>query len=421
MNPKKVLFLCDASDIDIVEKSFASTADYDVTVETTEKILDYGVQPYLERTIALIKEHPAMYDGVVGTHDSSAVFASIICAETGKTFASLESVINCQNKYISRRKQREILPEAVPEFCLALDYLKDPTRLRPPFFIKPVRSNISFGTHLIQTPEELEYYIALESKDIVVNNQYYLDALSLRPHMANGLNVATCNSFLCENLISGEQVTVDGFVCQGQVTLFGMTKAAFYPGTNSFSHHEFPYSFSEALHQKITHGLQRLIPALGIDNSFFNVELRADQDQETFAILEINCRIAFQFAKTIELVSGFDPLHLLCELACNEKPDLSWIKDNTYPMCFNFELHSFADKKIIKTPTQSGFEEIRLLYPDVHIRNLIHERSNLSDYKHNPESFRYCIVDIPGHSREEIMAASKQITSLLGYEFESLD
>jgi hypothetical protein len=34
MNPKKVLFLCDVSDIDIVEKSFASTADYDVSVET---------------------------------------------------------------------------------------------------------------------------------------------------------------------------------------------------------------------------------------------------------------------------------------------------------------------------------------------------------------------------------------------------
>ena len=418
MAKKKVLFLCDASDTDIVERSFGHMDDYDVTVETTEKILDYGVQPYLERTIELINEHPNMYDGVVGTHDSSAVFAAVICSETGKTFASLQSIINCQNKYISRLKQQEVLPEAVPEFCLALEYLQNPDRLKAPFFIKPVRANISFGTHLIETPEELELYSGLETKDIVAHNQYFLDALSLRPHMSNGLNIATCNNFLCEGLITGEQVTVDGFVCNGRVTVFGMTKAAFYPGSNSFSHHEFPYSFSPTLDAKIKNGLSRLIPALGIDNSFFNVELRADLEKEAYGILEVNSRIAFQFAKTIELVTGFDPLHLLCDVACNEEPDLTTTEQRTYPLCFNFELHSFEDKRIVRTPTQSGYEAIRLLYPDVHIRNLIYERSNLSDYKHNPESFRYCMLDIPGNSREEILAAYEHITSLLGYEFE---
>ncbi|MFW6142781.1 MAG: ATP-grasp domain-containing protein [Desulfovermiculus sp.] len=420
MPGKKILFLCDGSDTDIVYKSFADSEDYEITVETTEKILDYAVQPYLERTIDLINEYPEMYDGVVGTHDSSAVFAAIICSETGKTFASLPSIINCQNKYISRHKQREVLPQAVPDFCLALEYLQNPSRLSPPFFIKPVRANISFGTHLIETPEELEYYIGLESKDIAAYNQYYLDALSLRPHMSNGLNVATCNSFLCEALITGEQVTVDGFVCNGEVHIFGMTKAVFYPGSNSFSHHEFPYSFSPALDEKINTGLGRLVPALGIDNSFFNVELRADPEKETFDILEVNSRIAFQFAKTIELVTGFDPLHLLCDVACNEQPDLSRTQRTTYPLCLNFELHSFTDRKIVKTPTQSGYEQIRLLYPDVHIRNLVHEQSMLSDYKHNPESFRYCMLDIPGNSREEILAAFEHITSLLGYEFEDL-
>jgi len=420
MSEKKVLFLCDASDVDIVEKSFAHTQDYYVTVETTEKIMDYGVQAYLQRTVELIREHPEMYDGVVGTHDSSAVFAAIICAETGKTFASLESIINCQNKYISRRKQQEVIPEAVPDFCLALEYLQNPSLLSPPFFIKPVRANISFGTHLIHTPQELEYYIGLESKDISTHNQYFLDALALHPHMSNGLNIATCNNFLCEGFLAGEQVTVDGFICQGQVTIFGMTKAVFHPGTNTFSHHEFPYSFSPTLDEKISTGISRLIPALGLENSFFNVELRADSENESYGILEVNSRIAFQFAKTIELVTGFDPLHLLCDVACREKPDLSASQQKTYPMCLNFELHSFSDKRIVKTPTQSGYEAIRLLYPNVHIRNLIYERSNLSDYKHNPESFRYCMLDIPGHSREEIMAAFEHIISLLGYEFEDL-
>ena len=416
--PKKILFLCDASDIDIIERSFSQTQEYDLNVETAEKILDYGARAYLERTISLIKDYPEMYDGVVGTHDSSAVFAAIISELTNTSFASIDSVVNCQNKYISRIKQQEVLPQAVPPFCLALDYIQDPSRISPPFFIKPVRANISFGTHMIHSPEELEYYMGLEMKDIATFNQYYLDALSFCPHLSNGLNVATCNNFLCEGLISGEQVTVDGYVHQGRVHTFGMTKAAFHPGTNSFSHHEFPYSFSPELDAAITTGLSRLIPALGLDNSFFNVELRADPEQGTFMILEVNSRIAFQFAKTIELVTGFDPLHMLCDLACGHTPSIDAQQGHTYPLCFNFELHTFSDQKIVKTPTQSGYEAIRLLYPDVHIRNLVQEKSNLSDYKHNPESFRYCMLDIPGQTREEILQAYTHITSLLGYEFE---
>ena len=74
---KKILFLCDTSDIDIVEKSFADVDKYSLTIETSEKIFDYGITAYLEHTADLINRRPELYDGVVGTHDSSAVFAEI--------------------------------------------------------------------------------------------------------------------------------------------------------------------------------------------------------------------------------------------------------------------------------------------------------------------------------------------------------
>jgi len=421
MAADKILFLCDASDVDIVEKSFSERSDYELTVETTERILEYGVKAYLERTIELMNRYPQMYDAVVGTHDSSAVFAAIIAEKTGKRFASVQSIINCQNKYISRRIQRSCIPEHTPAFCLALDYLRNPSRLDTPFFIKPVRSNISFGTHRISSPEELHACIARESLDIAKHNQYFLDALSVDPRYLEPFNVQTCNAFLCEDLIKGSQVTVDGFVHDGQVELVGMTKASYYPGSNSFSHHEFPCHFKPELENAIHQALQRLIPALGLNNSFFNVELRADEPRGTFAIIEVNSRIAFQFAKTIESVTGYDPLHLLCDIAVGRPPRYAETISRTFRYCYNFELHSFSDRKILKTPTQSGFQELRIRFPEVHIRNLIQENTQLSDYKHNPESFRYCMLDIPGDSRAEIMEKHKRIMSLLGYEFAEAD
>ncbi len=421
MEPKKILFLCDASDIDIVEKSFADNHDYNITIETTEKILNYGVRPYLKQTIELINQNPDMYDGVIGTHDSSAVFAAIICEHTGKNFASPQSVVNCQNKYICRRIQKEVIPQNTPHFCLDSDYLQDPSQLSTPFFIKPVRANISFGSHKVNSSEELKYYIQKESKDIAYYNQYFFEALEMSSEKNIQLNLSTCNLYLCEDFIPGTQVTVDGFVCNKEVEFFGYTKAEFYEHSNSFSHHVFPYNFPLELDQAINTNLRKLILRLGIDNSFFNVELRANEHNNTFYIIEVNSRIAFQFAMSIQQVRGFDPLHLLCDLAVGKKPDIQEEVPSLFRYCFNFELHSFSDQKVLKTPTQSEYENIKLHYPEVHIRNLIQEKYNLSDYKHNPESFRYCILDIPGNSKEEIMNKYKEVISMLKYEFGTLD
>jgi hypothetical protein len=418
---KKVLFLCDASDIEVVAESFADHPGYHITTESFEKILRFGVKAYLSETIERIRNRPDMYDAVVGTHDSSAVIAAIIAQETGKRFASVEAIINCQNKYLCRRIQKEIVPEHSPKYAIALDYLRDPTRLSTPFFIKPARSNISFGTHKVDHPEALQGHIIRESIDIARYNQYYLDALSRNASYHNAMNIATCNSFLCEDLISGTQVTVDGYVLDGDITFFGITKANFYPGTNSFFYHSFPHAFSPTLDALIKDVLSRLIPALGIDNSFFNVELRADEEHEAFKILEINSRIAFQFAKTIEAVSGFDPLELLCDVAVGKRPEPDGSEKKRFSYCYNFELHHFSDAHILQTPTQSAYEEIRFRYPEASVRNLIHENLNLSDFKHNPESYRYGVVDVPGNSHEEIMQKFDHLVSLLGYRFAAIE
>ncbi|MFW5932389.1 MAG: ATP-grasp domain-containing protein, partial [Desulfohalobiaceae bacterium] len=418
---KRILLFCDASDIEIVDKSFAQELEFEMHIETFERILDYGVAAYLQRSLELIQENPGLYQGIVGTHDSSAILASILAEQAGHVGPSVQSIINTQNKYLCRRIQQNVIPEHIPGFCLALDYLQNQCQLKCPFFIKPVRANISFGTHLVNSAEELQYYIGQESRDIAYYNQYYLDALSQFEEYQNPLNLETCNNFLCEELVHGEQVTVDGFIHQGQVHIFGLTKACYYPGTNSFSHHVFPYSFSPELDAKIEDALCRLIPALGMNNTFFNVELRAEPEKNSFKIIEVNSRIAFQFAKTIQAVRGFDPLRLLCELAVGRSPDLDTKDRQTFRYCFNFELHTFSDKRILRTPTQSGYTQIQMLYPEVHVRNLIQEHSCLSDYKHNPQSFRYCVLDVPGDSEEEILRKKEHIVSLLNYEFQDLN
>jgi biotin carboxylase len=106
---------------------------------------------------------------------------------------------------------------------------------------------------------------------------------------------------------------------EGKAFFFGTTRAAYHENSNSFFYHAFPSPFPQTMQEKLESTLRRLIFALGINNSFFNVELRADEKNQTFKIIEVSSRIAFQFAKTIEAVTGFDPLYLLCDVAVGKK------------------------------------------------------------------------------------------------------
>jgi len=419
MEPRKILFICDQSDIPIIESSFANEPGYNITLETSEKIFNIGVKEYLRETIHLINSNPDMFDAVIGTHDSSAVFAAVICEQTGKIFASINGIINCQNKYVSRTIQSRCVPECTPDFCLDRDFLQGNSNFAP-VFVKPARSNVSFSSQQINSPDTLLELIALNTEKIIDYNGYFVDALAISTAEQPPQNLETLNRFLCEEVIKGDQVTVDGYVFNDDVKIFGVTKAHFFEDGISFKHHEFPYDLNPTMQSKIHSMVINLIPALGLNNTFFNVELRIDEVLGEINIIEVNSRIAFQFAKTIKAVRGFDPLLWLCEVATGRKPTVDKDIKLAFKYCYNFELRKFKDKKIIKTPIKANLEEIKISYPEIEIRNIVKENTYLSDYKQNPASYRYCILDIPGNNREEIMNKFEQIKPMLGYQFEDI-
>lgn len=418
-NKKKILMICEQSDIHLIMESFNHTDQYQINIETTENILGRGVKTALEDIIQHINNNPDMYDGVVGTHDSSAVFASIICEHTGMSCISVEGLVNCQNKYLSRRLQKNFVPEYAPRFCLDKDYLNHPESMSPAF-AKPARSNVSFAAQKINTPVDLQQLINEFGADIKNYNQYFVEALSLSSYN-NPENLNTCNRFICEELIFGTQVTADCYVYNQKAYVFGLTKAAFFDDNISFSHHEYPYQISPEMEQKIHNMINELAKGLKLNNTFINVELRIDENTGKVFIIEVNGRIAFQFAKTIEVVRGFDPLHLICDLAAGEEPNIYPDITPGYSMCYNFELRKFSDKLVTKVPDARNIDRIKKIYPGVEIRNLILNGGKLSDYKHNPESYRYCILDIPGESNEEIMDKFEDIKEMLNYRFEDIE
>ncbi|ACB85184.1 ATP-grasp domain-containing protein [Natranaerobius thermophilus] len=415
---KKVLILCQESEVPIVEESLSQIEEYEVETETTEDIFLRGPEEYLKEMIDTINEDKSIFDGVIGTRDVTSVFANVICEMTGKPATSIESMINCQNKYISRTIQAKYIPNSTPDFWLDSNFLKE-FPLVPPFFAKPVRANVSYSSKKCHAYDELRELIRSNTAQLSEYNQYYLDSLAVSSHLKNQLNLETYNRFICEEVIAGEQATVNGYIYNGEINLYGIVKAVFHEDKISFSHHEWPYeNLSKEMEAQIQDTVSTLVKGLQLDNTFFNVELRIEEDLEKINIIEVNSRAAFQFAKMTEAIMGINYIQWLCDLAVGKQPrNIKEGENLTYKHCYNFELREFSDKEIVRVPMTSDLEQLKRMYPEVTIKNLVNANTRLSDYKQNLESYRYCILDIPGNSQKEVLEKYEEVTSQLGYEF----
>ncbi len=418
MPKKKVLIICGESEVPIIHKYAENIQEYVVETETSERIMRMGTRKYLMEKIELLEANPNLYDGIIGTRDMTCVFANVIAEKGGKPGTSVESMINCHNKYISRKIQKKYVPQSTPGFWLDSEFLKA-FPMEPPFFLKPVVGNMGYGSQKVNSYRRIREVIKNWTQELAGHNRFYLDALEISSHLSHLENLETCNKFMCEELIDGTQVTVMGFVHEGEVKLQGMAKAVFCNEGISFSHHEYPYKFSDRLNQRIEDVVKRLVMSHGLNNTFFNIEMRVDEEQEKVYTIEVNCRTAFQFVRMLEAVTGVNHVKSLCDIAVGKCPEEQREDVETFNYSFNFELREFENRRVMRTPMLTDLEKVKMYYPEVTVKNMVTTDTMLSDYKQNPESFRYCILDVPGQSHEEIMEKYEHVRSLLGYEFKS--
>jgi hypothetical protein len=170
-------------------------------------------------------------DGVIGTKDQSALLAALLAERRSLPGPSPQALLACQHKPTSRAVQRAVAPEATPEFAL----LDGRPTLAVPFFVKPVVGRLSQNAYRIDDESEL---LAIHELDRYTNR--YADIAALA-----GARRDSLHGFLIEELLSGDEVTLEGYVHGGRVTTIGVTDSVKYPGTLSFERFEYPSKLPE--------------------------------------------------------------------------------------------------------------------------------------------------------------------------------
>ncbi len=331
-----------------------------------------------------LAELPA--DGVVGTKDRSALLAAQLAERRGLAGPSPKAIVSCQHKPTSRMIQRGVASESTPAFTM----LNGAPPFSPPWWAKPVVGRLSEEARRVDTEADLA--LLVEEPEY---RQGYADLAGLPPDAVRG--------FLVEELVQGDEVTLEGFVHAGEVTVIGVTDSVKYEETNSFERFEYPSALPRDRLDELWKLTAVLVPAHGLDACFFNVEFLVPADGPA-QIVELNPRLASQFSPLVEAVHGRSTYDALFALACDEDP--RWDGSAPSGVAISYVVRVFEDAFVHEVPEPQDGLEI-----------LVRPGQRLSEQGTNDTaSYRLAIFTEWGETREAAVQECLQRARSLRFE-----
>ncbi len=344
--------------------------------------------------IAFLDEWEAVpADGIVATKDGSALMASLLAARKGVPAPSAESLIACQHKPTSRRIQQSVAPEATPAFA----ELNGTPPFGFPFFVKPVVGRLSQNAVRVDDAGDL---LGLHETDWYTNRWADIARLAVAsPPGSHG--------FLAEELLSGHEVTLEGYSHGGRVTTIGVTDSVKYAGTNSFERFEYPSFLPAERQAELQEIAGRIIPALGFDGGFFNVEFFVPEAGPA-QIIEANGRLASQFAPLVAGLHGRSTYDALFELSTGADP--GWEPGLPDGVGVSYVLRTFHDGYVEAVPDPEDETEL-LVRPGLDL-----SAQGVND----AQSFRLAILYGFGETREEAVERCRERAARLNFRLAPL-
>jgi biotin carboxylase len=346
-------------------------------------------------------------DGVFGSSDASAHLAVRLAASRDLPGPTPEAFMRCHDKLESRRLQRDAVPYATPRF-FSLDPsapIPDPLPLPFPLFVKPVSAHLSQLAFPVRDRHELGTAIdaARAQLDRVAAFDEELEGRSF--HL-----------MLVEELLEGRLVTFEGFMHQGKMTAIGVTDSVLHPNGISFIRFDYPSALPSGLSSRLHEIAQTLMPALGFDDSLFNIEFFVDADGSA-KIVEVNGRMASQFAPLIRAVHGTSTYRVQLELVTGGSPRFPEPRPGV--VASSFVLRRYAHDAVVESvPDPNAVVE---RFPGSQVELLVRQGQRLSENDDDSASHRLAVVAMSGPDRPRLLRDWEEVQRMLAFGLRSVD
>jgi hypothetical protein len=381
---------------------------------------EFDILSFIDATVE--KFQSISLDGVASSSDyPGCLVAAAVAKQLSLPGVDPEKLLLCSHKYYSRLAQFTSVPEATANFAL-IDPVnpQPPPNMKFPLFVKPVKSWFSVLARRIDSADELVKFVSsTETRNFLENftppfNQY------LKRYSKFDLDA---RYMLAEELISGNQVTVEGFINHGNVEIIGITDSIMHPGTISFARFDYPSSLPLAIQNRMTEVVRRVIHEIGLNNSLFNVELFYDSSRDYVKIIEINPRMVGQFADLMEKVNGINTFEIMLSLVTGQIPFVTGGKP-MYPFATSFPLRAFHDKRPVHLPQCEQLIVANRTFPRIRLNLYYSEGQKLSDAgidQNDTESYCYGFLNLGRVDHASLLKNFSRAYDMLGFVLEDVD
>lgn len=374
---------------------------------------DFNVVDFIEKTV---KNGRGKVQGIFSSSDyPGASTASIIARELELAGPDPAAVLTSSHKYLSRVAQKQAVPESVPDFQLLSPNRPASLLVGYPCFVKPVKGAFSQLSARIDSPRELVSFLARPA--VAEFFAYYLEIFN-RLLITYTDSPIDGNFFIAEALISGSQVTVEGFEHGGEVAILGIVDSVLHPETGSFVRFDYPSHLPEIVQNRMKDCVKRVVKTLGLTDTFFNLELYYNAESDRIWIIEINPRICGQFADLYGKVDGLNSYLQALELAVGRRPRLV-SGQGPYAAASSFPLRVFQPVSVERIPGGHELGEVATRFPETLLWLECEEGDRLEDFQlyEDGASYRYGVVNLGGSSLEDVLERFEEVLAILNFRF----
>jgi biotin carboxylase len=374
---------------------------------------------FVAAAVAEAKRLHEPFHGVVAFDDYPAsLLAAAIAEKLGLPGPSLASIVACNNKAWSRLFQAAVVPQAVPRFQVI-----DPHRThRPgdleldfPFWLKPVKSSMSYLGFRIASFAEFERALALSRAGLQAYSAAFQELMDMvRPLILSDAANLRADWLIAEELLGGRQCTLDGMMSAGELTLIGVVDSIRLPSRVSFARFDYPSRLRLATQERMKDIARRVLRRIGFDNGLFNIEFFVDERAGEPKIIEINPRFSPQFSDLFEKVDGTLTHQYVVEMATGERPAVTR-RRGRHRIAASCVLRVARDHIVARAPTARDIARLRSTIPDTHVYVTSKTGERLSEAAQDSYSYRYGLIHLGARDRRDLKRKLYRAKKLLRF------
>lgn len=399
--------------------SFHGLLAYDQVVHPSH----YPISELLAAARRQLDGFAGQVDAIVGHWDfPTPELIAQLCADYGLRGPSLASVLVAEHKYWCRLVQERAVPECTPAFEGVNprdDDAADRIALAYPFWLKP---NIAFSSQLaffVGDRAQLDEALAAIRSGIARFGEpfaTFCHSATLPAPIPAERDAWWC---IAESVIGGEQCTAEGYVYRGEAAVYAIVDS-FREGVHgsSFSRYQLPSTLPEAVKARIRDAAVRLVQALGLDDTPFNIEFFWDEDTDRLWLLEVNVRLSKSHSPLFVDVMGASQHEVAVDIALDRQPRLPRFEGRC-PMAAKFMLRRHRDAVVTRVPTAQELADLERRYPGAMIQIAVHEGMRLSDLPgQDAYSFEVAVIFLGGENAAALEANYARLIDELPLTFD---